>query len=187
MQQQQTISSIDKVLEYIQQDIENPDKEGVLDDLIDVHALLTTMKARHIEKSKDNKTLPEDLYVYSYMVMQSFKVVFGGLDAFTKVLDDRVMIYNDLIYMDINRDNEYTECIISFYHRSNPVIVAEIINTLKDMFGVGLKVSNEVFVIDEATGNYIWGDEAIQQHLKNVSGVKIAPMVFFDDDTVGNC
>lgn len=184
--EEQAISSIDKVLDYIEQDIENPEKEEGLGDLIDVHTLLTALKVKHIENSMSTETRSEDLYIYSYMVIQSFRVVFGGWDAKTKVMDDRVLLYNDIVYMDINRDSGHTQCIISFYFQANPVIVAEVINTLKDIFGSGLKVSNEVFITDEATGNYLWGEEAIKQYLSAINGNRIKPIIYFNDDTVGN-
>jgi len=184
--EQHTINSIDKVLDYIEQDIENPEKEEGLGDLIDVHTLLTALKVKHIENTKDVKTTDEDLYIYSYMAISSFRIVFGGWDATTKVVDGRVLLHNDIVYMDINRDEGVTQCITSFQFQSNPVIVAEVINTLKDIFGVGLKVSNEVFCTDESTGDYIWGDDDIRQHLRNISGNRINPIIYFDDNTVGN-
>lgn len=184
--EQRTISSIDKVLDYIEQDIENPEKESALGDLIDVHTLLTAIKVKHIESTKDVETTTEDLYIYSYMVIQSFKVVFGGWEANTNVMDDRVLLYNDIVYLDMNRDNDSIQCIVSFYHAANPVIVAEVINTLKDIFGAGLKVSNEVFITDEATGDYLWGEEAINKYITAINGNRIKPIIYFNDDTVGN-
>ena len=61
--------SIDKVLDYIEQDIENPEKEESLGDLIDVHTLLTALKVKHIENTKDTETTSEDLYILSYSVV----------------------------------------------------------------------------------------------------------------------
>jgi hypothetical protein len=182
----QTINSIDKILDYIEHDIENPEKEPHLGDLIDVHTLLTQLKVKHIENDTEIKSTDDDLFIYSYMVMNSFKMVFGNWEANTTVIDGRVLLCNDLTYIDINRDEGKTECIVSFYHIASPVVVGEVINTLKDIFGAGLKVSSEVFTTDEATGKYIWGEDNIKQHIRNINGNKIRPILFFDDDTVGN-
>lgn len=179
-------SSIDKVLEYIEQDIENPDKKEGLEDLIDIHTLLTKIKVSHIEKVKTPNTQPDDLFIYSHLVISSFNIIFGTWECHTKATDERVLLYNDLIYLDINRDNGYTQCIISFYYQTNPVIVAEAINLLKDLFGLGLKVSSETFTTNDATGDYIWGEEAIQEHIRAINGLKIKPIVCFDDGTVGH-
>ena len=185
-QEHHVILSIDKALDYIAQDIDNPDRAESVPDLIDVHELLTKLKINHIEKTKNDDSKDEDVFIYSYMVMNSLKIVFGAWDAHTKVVDGRVILHNDLVYMDINRDELPTQCIISFYYQMSPIIVAEVINTLKDIFGAGLKVSGEVFTVDEATGNYIWGMKDIHQHQKNISGNRIKPVVYFDDNTIGN-
>jgi len=181
--QNPSITSIDKVLDYVEQDLEDPTKDK--DMLIDVHALLSKMKAHHLKTSTKPST-EDDLFVYSYMITNSFTAVFGAWDAHTTVIDGRVLIHNEIVYMEINRDDGFLKCIVSFYHQTSPIVVAEVINTLKDLFGAGLKVSGELFTTDEATGKYIWGIENIQQYLRNINGHKIKPIIFFDDGTVGN-
>lgn len=183
MQQTQEIESIDRVLRYIQQDIETQERDDLIDDLIDVHTVLTTIKAKHIKKSH---TISGDFHLYAYMVSQSLEMVFGEWESYTKVMDDRVIMYNDFFYMDINDENGPVECIVSFHHQSKPLIVAEAINTLKDIFGLGLKVSGEDFAINEASGEFIWGEDNIDQYTRNINGIKIKPMIFFDGDTIGN-
>ena len=180
-------SSIDKVLDYIQNDIKTAAPVEVIEDLWDVHTFLTKIKAKQIEKNKKPDTTSSDLLMFANMVFDSLEAMFGEWECNTLLVDDRVIVNNDLVYMDINRDNRSIECIISFYKFINPVVVAETINTLKDIFGIGLRVSGELFVIDESTGDYVWGEKDISSYLNRVNGIKIKPILLFEDDTVGNC
>lgn len=180
-------NSIDKVLDYIQSDIKTTDKPDMIEDLWDVHSFLTKVKAKQLEKNKNSESTSSDLLMYANMVFDSLEAMFGEWECNTTLIDDRVIVNNDLVYMDINRDNDLIECIISFYKFINPVVVAETINTLKDIFGIGLRVSGELFVVDESTGEYVWGDEDITSYLNRVNGIKIKPILLFEDDTVGNC
>jgi len=184
---QYTTHSIDKVLSYIERDINDPAKEDVIENLVDVHAFLTRIKGHHVVKNGTRDTLASDLLLYANMISDAFNVVFGEWDADVTVVDDRVIVSNDLVYMDINMDTGAMECIISFYKYSNPVVVAEVASVLKDIFGMGFKVSGEVFIMDEATNEYIWGDEEITKYLKRVNGVKVKPILWFENDELGNC
>lgn len=181
-------NSIDKVLDYIQNDIKVSKKEEVIENLWDVHLFLTKIKARQIERNKKSDSTSSDLLMYANMVSDSMEVMFGEWECNTTLIDDRVILNNDLVYMDINREDGPIECIISFSKYTNPVVVAETVNTLKDVFGLGLRISGELFVVDEATGEYVWGDEEIEKHNRRINGaIKIKPIMIFEDDTVGNC
>ena len=180
------VHSIDTVLDYIEKDINDPEKEDVVENLVDVHAFLTKIRSQHVLKNTSKETLSSDLLLYSNMVSDAFGVVFGEWHADITIVDDRVIISNDVTYMDINMDTGAMECIISFSKFASPVIVAEISSTLKDIFGIGFKVSGEMFVVDESTGEYVWGDEEISHYLKRINGVKVKPILWFDGD-VGNC
>jgi len=179
--------SIDKVLDFIEKDINDPAKEGVVENLVDIHAFLTHIKGKSIVKNGSKATLASDLLLYANMISDAFNVVFGEWAADVTIVDDRVIVCNDVIYCDINMDSDAIECIISFYRYANPVIVGEVCSTLKDIFGMGLKISGEVFIIDEANNSYIWGNEEIDNYLRRVNGIKIKPILWFDNNELGNC
>ncbi|MDX9691799.1 MAG: hypothetical protein RBT45_05025 [Acholeplasmataceae bacterium] len=178
--------SIDKVLDYIQHDIESADDQDVVSDLIDVHNFLTKLKVEHISKVV-TEDVSDMLLLYTYITIDSFKAVFGNWESHTTIMDDRVILSNDLIYMDINIDTGYLRCIISFNKNTDVIVVGEVINTLKDIFGSGLHISSELFVVDESTKEYIWGEENIDMYLRGINGTKVKPIIVFNDDTVGNC
>lgn len=194
MIQSQKIESIDKILEYLEQSIEEQESENpteeteqdIIKHLIDVHGLLTRFKVVQVENEEDVDD-SNTIAIYSYMVMSSLTAVLGNWESKTHVVDGRILMCNDIVYLDVNMDGGRPGCMISLFHRANPVIVAEVINTLKDIFGTMLKVSSECFTTNEATGEYIWGDEEISKHLKAIHGVQVKPIIFFEDSTVGNC
>jgi len=180
-------NSIEKVLDYIEKDINNPEKKEDVTDFVDVHAFLTKLKMKSMEKSRSDVSLNDDLLIYMNMIGDSFRVIFGEWGANTILMDDRVIISNDIVYIDVNEDYDMMGCVVSFHKFANPIIVAEAVGTLKDIFGMGVKVSSELFVMDEATDEYIWGDEEIASHLKRVNGIKVKPIVIYGDNTIGNC
>ena len=184
---QYTQHSIEKVLDYIEKNINDPKKDEVVENLVDVHAFLTKIKGQHVAKNGTRDTLSSDLLIYANMISDAFNVVFGEWEADITIVDDRVIVSNDLVYMDINMDTGAIECITSFCKYSDPVIVAEVASTLKDIFGMGFKVSGEIFIIDESTNEYIWGNEEIGNYIRRVSGVKIKPILWFDNNELGNC
>jgi hypothetical protein len=186
-EQQYVSRSIDKVLSYIERDINDPSKEDVVENLVDIHAFLTKIKSRHVVKNSTKKSLSTDLLLYSNMISDAFNVVFGEWDANITIVDDRVIVCNDIVYMDINMDNDVMECIISFHKNANPVIVAEVSSILRDMFGIGFKVSGEVFVVDESDHTYVWGEEDIMNYIKRVNGIKVKPILWFENEELGNC
>jgi hypothetical protein len=188
MHKEQYVShSIDKVLDFIERGMNDPTKEDVVENLVDVHAFLTKMKSKHVVRNSTKESFTTDLLLYTNMISDAFSVVFGQWEANVTIVDDRVIISNDLLYMDINMDTGAVECIISFHKNSNPVIVAEATSVLKDIFDLGFKVSGEVFIIDEATSEYIWGEEDISNYIRRVNGIKVKPILWFDNGELGNC
>lgn len=179
--------SIDKVLDYIERNINDPEKDIEIESLVDVHAFLTKIKGKHLVKNGTKASIATDLLTYTNMISDAFNVVFGAWEANVTIVDDRVIVCNDLVYMDINMDTGATECIISFYNNANPVLVAEVASTLKDIFGLGFKVSGEVFVLDEATNEYIWGEEEIAKYFRRVNGIRVKPILWFENNELGNC
>lgn len=183
-----TINSINKVLDYLEQDISNNlEKKSDVSDLIDVHSFLSKLKYHHTEKEKTDKSKKDDLLTYSYMIINSLEIVFGVWDAYTHIIENRVVICNDLVYLDINMDYDITECVIAVAYDIDPIIAIEVVSTLKDIFGTSLKISNEVFDVDLATKEYIWGKDNIINHKKMMNGVRVKPIVVFNENTIGNC
>jgi hypothetical protein len=185
--EQYTTHSIDKVLDFIEKNINDPAKDEVIENLVDVHAFLTKIRSKHVTKNTTKSTLTDDLLIYSNMISDAFNVVFGEWNANITIIDTRVIISNDLVYMDINMDTGAMECIISFYKYISPVIAGEICSILKDIFDMGLKISGEMFVIDESDNTYVWGEADIENYLRRVNGIKVKPILWFENNELGNC
>lgn len=180
------VNSIDTLLNFIEEGIENPEKESIIGDLIDAHSFFTRLKVKNIESSK--KDLSDDyLFTYAYIVSSSLQAVFGNWDANTNVFDKRIVLNNDLVYIDLTTESGSLECSVAFGQATSPALAAELINTIRGFLD-NVKISDEVFITD-ANNNYIWGKEKIAEYHKRINGIHVKPIIYFDneDGEGGHC
>lgn len=178
---------IDSVLDYIETDIKSQEDPEMVSHLVDIHSFLLSRKGDIIRK--DEKPVSNDtLITYAYTITQSMNVVFGSWDAQTTFVDDGVIVYNDMVYIQVVLNEKGIECFLAFSKYIDAYIAAEVAITLRDIFGISLFISDSPYIIDEATNEFIWGDEDITNYQKKTIGYQIKPIVFFSSDgEVGNC
>lgn len=179
-------NSIDTLLNFIEEGIENPEKEGIVGDLLDAHSFFTRLKVKNIESSR-KEVDDEYLFTYAYIITSSLQAVFGNWEANTNVFDRRIVLNNDLVYIDLTTENGLLECSVAFGKTTSPALAAELINTIRGFLD-NVKISDEVFITD-VNNNYVWGEESIAEYYKKINGIHVKPIIYFgnEDGEGGHC
>lgn len=137
-----------------------------------------------------NPLILQDFGVLINSIIQGFTSMYGdvGFDIAEDTDNSCIVLHNDSVFIDMTKEDDEILCSLSFNRYMPPVKVCEITSFLKDIFTLNLLIDSEHFIIDESTGEYIWGDEAIDQYQTRSRGRKVMPIIVYDSDgSIGNC
>jgi hypothetical protein len=136
----------------------------------------------------DGEEINDDLIIHIKLISDAFTNVFGTFEYQITRVNNIIVMYNDIVSIDLFVRNGTVNCLISFGYGSNIIVVAEITRTLCDIFGPNLEISDNTYYINKIDDTFIWGEENIIKHINRSKGyMKINPIVYFDNDEMGNC
>jgi len=132
--------------------------------------------------------IKDDIFIYIKMISDAFYNIFNSWEYTARRIDNIIVIYNDVVSIDLYMDNGNVWCFVSFGYNTKPPLVAEITKTLCDIFDVRIGISNDVYYINELNDEFIWGEDNIRNYINSKKGyIKANPVIIFDDETRGNC
>ena len=134
-----------------------------------------------------NKQPNKDKSIYLNSTIQILDHTFGMNDISFTHTDKSTLIHLGVAIIEISEDsmfNNVITCFVSFYESANVVVVAEIINTLKGVFGNKLIINQDTYIVDDITNKYIWGDD--KTTIKRRNGVLVPHSIVFTDNAAGH-
>lgn len=148
-----------------------------LDILSDVKVNITT----------GNNTISDELIIHVKLIYDSFKNIFNSWNCDAYQSDDRIMLSNDVLYIEIMEEQNSIWCLLSFRENTNPILSAEIAITMHDIFDIFLSINPEVFAINPLNNERIWGEENINAYKRSIKPIRINPITIMADSSIGNC
>ena len=137
-----------------------------------------------------NPIILQDYGTVINALIQGFKAMYDEVNFAVAESDDNssVALYNDIVFIDLSRDDDEILCAVAFNRHIPPVRVCEITSFLKDIFTLNLLIDEEHFIIDDSTGGFIWGENEIDKYYTRTKGRKVMPIIVYDTDgSIGNC
>jgi hypothetical protein len=136
----------------------------------------------------DGEEINDDLIIHIKLISDALTNIFGTFEYQITRVNNIIVMYNDIVAIDLFVRDGNTHCLISFGYGSDIRVVAEITRTLCDIFGANLDISDSLYYINKIDDSFIWGEENIINHLNRSKGyMKINPVIYFDDEERGNC
>ena len=149
---------------------------------------MSKKKAAKATVVTDHKNI-DQLLIYANYVRKSIDAIFTCTDK-PKILahDDTVsmMLYEmALLYFKYDANGAVT-CVVSIHDECDVILVAELMNCLKDIFKQNIYVNEDTYIQDPTGIDLIWGRDNIDNHNDRTWGIKVSHTVMFDDSMAGH-
>jgi hypothetical protein len=179
--------SIDDWIDLLKKRIE----EGLDDDtkkFENTIKLLNDVKNNNNIIVDDYEEINDDMIIHIKLISDALTNIFGTFEYQITRVNNIIVMYNDIVAIDLFVRDGNTNCLISFGYGSDIIVGAVITRTYCDIFDDNLEISNSLYYINKIDDSFIWGEENIINHLNRSKGyMKINPVIYFDDEERGNC
>jgi hypothetical protein len=179
--------SIDDWIDLFKKRIEEDPNSENIEKYKDAIRLLSDVKDSNVILG-NGEAINDDLIIHIKMISDAFTHIFGDFEYNITQVENIIVMYNDILAIDLFVKNDRTHCLVSFGYGSDVRVVAEAMRILCDLFGPNIEVSDKIYYINKLTDEFIWGERDIEEHLNRSKGyMKINPVIYFDDEERGNC
>ena len=136
----------------------------------------------------DGYIINDDIFTTINKINRAMSLVFDSWEYYTIDGNGSIVLYNDVVYINLGSKNDNVYCDVGFCYGTQPEIVAEISFILKDILGSNVSVISGCFYYNELDNTFIWGENEIIKHINRLKGYrKIAPVIVYDDKSIGHC
>jgi len=155
-----------------------------------------TKNTLHLLKriKKNGDLINPKVYMYLKLMNDALTHTFNKWEYILIKQTESIIIYNEMVYIELYEDNDNICCSIGFSHTIKPYISSYIAIILNDMFDSRINIIESVFMINVLDNTFIWGTDEIKKYNNIVKGyVKVKPFIIHNtvDDNgnvvKGNC
>jgi len=175
--------SIDEWITIFKEKAELEESEEKREELNDTLEFLSHVKVK-IESMEGASTVSEEVLFCMKYVCDCFEATFNTWTCSIIQYNTHIVLCNDIVFIEIS-SGMGLDCSVSFNYQANPILVSETTLLLHNIFGVGLNILADVFMMNPLNQEYIWGEENIKKYKLESQPRRLNQIVVFGEE--GNC